>query len=904
MADTSRSLRRAVAVGLVLGMTALSCTPEKVDPGLTAANTHYAQGNFVDALAEYRTFAAAHSGDDDASYYQSRLREGLCLYRLGQYDGAARAFGQVNPDLLIDEGGAREHHLYAGRTALALARRAEPVFLDDSPENAGSIRKLREVARKHLQSAQNAFGLMQARFGEDDFEALLGKGECFFHKAVLENNRQAFQRAGDLLRKCRSVDPEDKRALFFLGRVLQEDLGRGELTQDAAKLMLQALFQDSSANHDFHVAYRDAFSFLREYSNPGAIDTAFENDPDLAKNAQKLVEYVDRYRRHGRHDRSEWGETLIARISEWLETYNSWDADAELLARNVVLADEALRERSGYLDAYRKAIDLLDAVDVTQRDDERYGRVRRIAQQGYVEALLETGESLLEIDETELAREKFGIALDLLKLDDQHFLKNPDELLKRGRSGLGRVEASEHWQTVAMKIQKALVDGDLEQAQKTFDLAKAALGDRKALLGDEIAQLEKEVRDPSITEYVASVSKAEGLAEKPSEALPLYLQALELSETKGWTARQAEMSRAVAQCYFKLGDHQRAIDAISSVATLGRRPTQKDWVLQGKCYYFKRDYKNGCTRFDKVNDKTLLSGVDLRIAGLCYLEDSQLERSREYLEAAPKRDREVVKGLRECYRELFATRSADRDAAPRQLIDILERLTVIDPADHESRRRLGFLLYRVGDDNDDEKAYRQAFDHIVAASRQGFGPRSDAEKEVFSRLVAYFSDYVPLAAGNRWTYRSPAGATREVGVTDQLQQGRFRVVTKMGPNERVETWDDADSVLKRYDAELEAPVELPIKLRTPTDRPVWRYRVRATKYEARVVATGETCVAGGQIYTHCITVKVSSSGGGRDRFYTFAPGVGEVRMKVGEELRYELTRKVVPESEQLDFLSS
>ena len=882
---------------LALAMTAacIGCASgPSGDPRLlNSARTQYDAGNFVDALPAYRKFLSGAGSRGAPDWQRAKMREGICLTQLERFAEAEKAYAQVDAELLENDTDRREQYVNRGRNSLALARITQPVLLEDTPANIGKIRRLKQETRGYLETARDQYSLVLTRIDAADMDALLGKGECFFHIALLDKSRQAFNMAGETLRECLRREPENKRALFFLGRVAQEDLGNGAMTPDAAKKQTQALFVDSAANHDFHVAYRDTFAYLRKFETPVAIDEALADKPELAKATHQLADYLLKYERHGRHSGDAWGQQLVAQIHDWAETYRNYNVETERLANNVERAERILRGAEGvYLSAYEKAVGLLDEVAEEHRGDPNYVDVRRTAQQSWVEALLDTGEQLVQIGETELAETKFRTALDQTL---RPWVRNYAELIGRGQKGLNQVAVFRDWKVVEQRIQSALVAGKLDEAQREFNLAVSQLGDRKATLSRNVEQLRKEVENPAITEYVAFVGKAKQLEDKPSEALAWYLKARDLARQESWPARSVEISRDIAACYYELDDHQHALDAISAVASLGRRPIQSDFVLEGKCLYFKRDYRASAARFDKVTDKTRMNGRELAVAGLAYLKASQFTRAREFLEVAPKTNREVTEGLEECYRELWSELRRDRDASPQEVIDVLESLVSIDPDDYDSQRQLGLLYYERGEQ--DPEAYRLAYQHLVASQEGGAGLGSAKEKDTYHRLVAFFSDYVPLAKGNRWTYRTDTGATRDVSVVDRLQEGRFRVTTAIGSASRTETWDDADSVLKRFDDDLEVPLELPVRLRTPTDRPRWEFRVRATRYTAEVVGIGEQCAIGPEIYENCLRVQVTSSDGGPARDYVFAPNIGEVRMAVGDRMKYELvSRQVKTES--------
>ena len=877
----------ALALSSILFSSCASVSPQD-KKALEETERDFTVGNYVDALQGYRKLAPKFESAGYQEAGSTRLGEIKSLYRLRRYEEASEAFKDLNleelPKPLLHQA-----YLYAGHTEVELGRRAEPSFVEETPLNAQLIKLGQQKATNHYQLARNRYNHILTELDAGDLQALQGKGECFLRLGMLSRSTQLINKGREFLKVCADKKPQDLQVLFLLGKTLQEDLGAGKLIPEAANNILAALKMDREGNYDFHVAYRDILVFVKKYKTPPVLIKALD-DAQMRKSVEHVIEFLAGYLREGRRLEDPWGKELDEQTAAFLKEFQGWSMKKKGLRDNITLAQETIRktDQQFYLDAYRDAMNLLQEVAPEFQSEKDYIETRKEIQEGYVEALLRSVQRLVNIGEWQLAKENNQKALDHAQ---REYVREVASVLLRGQENTKEIQAKEDWHGLSTRIREFLVTTEeFQKAKREYQLSLANFGAEELsfINKEERSAIEKELeKGQEIAELFRLANEGEKQADNPEKALDLFSKAHALAEEHGLPFWQEKLRREIASVYFRQSDFQRCLDQLSELRGL----RHDDILLTAKCYYHQGMDVQAGRHFNRIEDPAVLSAEDQKMAGLTFMKIARelpgFERSRAFLERAPADDPEVKAILRDCYHKLFELMTEEDAADRRPRIDLLTRLTELDPDDFEARRAFGCLLCEIAQETKDIPTYQQAYWHLLAANRGGAGPRNDQEKEWFGRLVACFADYQPLAAGNTWTYTASDGSSRVVEVSGKLDESRYRVQITDATGAYDEVWFDAQRLIKRHNAAQRISEEFPIGLASPDHLASWGYTVRATDYQAKIVATGVECLAGGKLHTNCIQVQVTS-GSGRSRDYFFAAGLGEIKMQ-SSGLSYELS---------------
>lgn len=851
-------------------------------------------GNSIDALKRYSALAASLAPRSESDAAAAQTGEAVCLYQLGRLQEAAAAFAKIKPELLADskfKDARLELHLYRGHTARELGREAEPAFLEDTPENRAEKLRRTQTANAHYQLARSQYSTVLTDLDARNMEALVGSAECLVRLGILGKSPQFFQKAATLLSSC--PDQQEKRVLFFQGRVVQEDLGNGELTLEAAEKISDALLLDRDGNYDFHVAYRDLLILLSPLTTPPKLEAKFQRDPKLLVLVKSFIERLDGYKRQGRRPDGDWGAELDRSLTAYMKEYQGWQNNRTGLKENVVRAYQLIRagQEKVYLEAYREALRLLEVVDPEFQKEEEYIQTRKEIQQGYVLGNIENGKLLTDIGEWDLADSNLN---DALSRCDRNYVKDVDKLLIEAQRAKQQLFVQRSWTTERERLRMLLSEGSFEQAEQQYELVKARYKpEEKPFLDAQFKEFNNEVnKREAIAELIRLYQ--EGLkAPTPTRALELFSDALARANKENLTYWKLRLQREVAGVYYKLDDFQRCLDEMSVLAkNLNDTKVplnQNDYLIAGMSYYQKGDFEQASRNFDEIKDPASLAPGDLKAAGICYLKRSppSPNRARAFLERAASDDPEVRQALKGSYRQLYDSwKKSDRGAA----MEVLISLTALDPQEHEARKDLGILLYQVGKETKDPEVHRQAYQHLVDAARGGAEPQTDEEKECFGRLVACYARYMPLVVGNTWTYKVSDGNTRVVRVTDKVAADRFKVRIEEGSAVSEEVWEEAEAgkCLKRHNAVELVTQEVPIQLYAPDFLPSRKYNVRVTQFHSRVEKTGLVRKVGNQTHSNCMQIRIAT-GPTTYRDVFLAPGVGEIEMRESSNFGYVLS---------------
>ena len=897
----SRARERVTSTGLLLITPVLlwSCAGLTSEQRVTLdnANSARAVGNNVDALSSFQALGDVVRAGAVPEVAEIVGGQAESLFNLGRYAEAAAAFDQLPADAPVPAPVA----LIEARIRRELGRRAEPSFIENTPINAGKIKQAVREATDHYQLARSRYGRVLAE-QPGNFEARVGSGECLLRIGILSKSTQFLSKAREQLESCVS-EQQDKRALFLLGRAIQEDLGNGEAVPAAAEYLFAGLELDRNGSFNYHSAYRDLLAYVEKYTTPPAVEKI--EDETLRTTIETLIQSLDSYHRDGHDPDGDWGSELKARVAAYIDGYQGWYLKKKGLRDNIVLAEEIIRRTDDqfYLDAYRVAMQLLKEVDEEFHTEENYIAARREIQQGYVETLLRSAKRLSEIDEWKLAREYDQEALDHARRE--YVGDSVADILLRGQELSKEIQARERWDAIRVRVRELLATGEHEKARTEYQLAVNNIKpeERTFITTAQREEFEQEVdKGAEIAEMIRLWRQGTD-SPKASESLDHFQKAYQLAVDHNVNFWQERLKREIAATYYKTDQYQLALEMTSQLSEL----SQYDSLLTAKCYHSKQQYADACRHFEKIQDPAVLKPEDQKLAGLSFLkvaqDEAQLERARSFLERAPETDAEVVDALKTCYGKLVEVLKKDPPEDRRPWLNLLTKYTNVDPEAHEARRALGMYLYSQANDTKDFGDYRRAYDALAQAAEGGATPQSEPEKEAYGRLAAMFEDFVPVSKIKSWTYDTSTGDVRTVQVTKTLGGNRYKIRTTQGGQVRDEVWEIASSIFKRMNEKEQQAEQLPIKLSSPDRNPTWKFKIIATEYTAQIYATGVTAVGErtGNRWDNCLQIRVTSdSGASRD--YFFAPEIGEVKMVAGS-FSYELTSSVarVPSEESVQL---
>ena len=867
-----------------------SCLTPEESASLESAGRNYTLGNYSDALGTYTRLAHGLETRGCSEAHLARLREAACLIRLGRHEEAARALERV-PLRELEPELQREFWFADATNSLALGRDTEPVFESDEAEK----RRRKADATALYRKARRSFELV-LETKPDDYEALLGRGLASLRLGILNSDDQFLQMATDTLRLCKSQRDDDKRATFSLGLAILHGPGRGQLTRNAADLMLDALRSDIEGNFDYHEAYFDLLVFLHPFATPPELARGFAQRSDLLPTAGSLVDHLEEYAVRGRVTEGASNQERLQQIRNWLAVHRQWAADERDAKQRVVLANDTIRQGGRpVVDKYTAAMEIVEGVKAPFRSEQAYVDCRGDVQRGYVEVLMRFSDLLTSIRELDSAQRFVQTAM---KRAERPWIADPSPVIIAASTLDSRIEAYRGFDRMTTQCRELIAKDEPEDARRKFDIYELRIkGTPEQVFVDErIAEFRKEIERSG---EVAKISEffdagARERAADPKTALEKLLEAEKLALEANLPAWKEMVQRSLAELYFETGRYQESLETLRRLQQSSTLRKPSDALLQAQCYLRTGEIEGVCTLLGEISDTSFFNDRDKAFAGTSFLafakratkepeRRERLARAREFLEAAAPRDSAVIEARKTCYRELWQSlTSAGGD--PRALENVLESLVLLDPDDRDAHKALAFQLFEKGSSravsgDESDASYRRAYDLLAALDRSGELALTAAEKKTYDRLLACYADFMPLARGNRWVYRTTSGKDLVVSVTAETDGGHFEVEIATGASRRREVWQESRTILKRFDTERMVASEIPIRLLEPTRLPTWSSPILKTTYDARVVATGAVCETPAGTFENCLKIELTDRGAGAKSVYWFAPGVGEVKME-------------------------
>jgi len=904
-------------IALLIGVT-LPVACASVDPGLLAkrarANEEFTGGNFIDAALTYSDLTGTEKRGS-REHREAQLRWALSLYRAGDHGYAKNALLAIDRGSL-DGAERRAVTLAVAGSALHEAREKNPVLVVRRPENKDDYDSRRNSAIVLFQKANQHYNEL-LKWDGNDFDAHLGRAECFLRLAELQDVPTFLRTADKHIRTCKRQRPADVRAIFLGVRIDQENLGLTlesavtelefrDLDASSATDLISAMRTDQALSHDYHVAYRDVFLYARNFRPNG---TAFRiNGGGIDESARRaewvasLVEILDRYQREGRTPQSLWGTESVRMIREFVKDFQR--RSQEGTDRNIQRAVQIALERYD-TESLVEALDLLKEVDEGVRKDNReYMEVRKKVQTSLVKSLHDRAERLVDLQEWDLAErclqqsaaeivEEWWDSVSGTTGDMHSKITGTQERLvavKRQVSRLNNIEAlMRNGDSVTAGHQLADVLQDLPTSAE-------ALRDRAESLAMAVDKIEDADR------IVALQASATNFMEQDrgEEAVAPLRQALEMAGDSGW---RDQIIRDLSLVHYGNGQHDDCLEVLHKE---GFHRELQDDLLVGKCYYQTGRFQSAKEAFAELQELGLYSDVDLetlKFAGLTGYKAGDYRQSKNLLGRLRERldedeaSNEVIEALLDSSQRLYQewTRAGNREQRREEATELLTMILDLDPDDHMHRQQMGLRRYEIAIAENREDLFRRAYDDLVAAAAGGETLEDPQEVEIFGRLTACFGDLMPLASGNTWNYTG-AGEQLVLAIEgDYLEQRRgFPLVSTItrpaGTTTEKGLLRKKDDVIERVFGQGKRE-QYPIPLRAPTSlEQNIIYASKNAKYRSSVTETGIRMTVDDQVYENCVRVviePIDGSGapiGASTDELIMAPGVGIVEWKKGDRL--------------------
>jgi len=660
-----------------------SCLTPEESASLESAGRNYTLGNYSDALGTYTRLAHGLETRGCSEAHLARLREAACLIRLGRHEEAARALERV-PLRELEPELQREFWFADATNSLALGRDTEPVFESDEAEK----RRRKADATALYRKARRSFELV-LETKPDDYEALLGRGLASLRLGILNSDDQFLQMATDTLRLCKSQRDDDKRATFSLGLAILHGPGRGQLTRNAADLMLDALRSDIEGNFDYHEAYFDLLVFLHPFATPPELARGFAQRSDLLPTAGSLVDHLEEYAVRGRVTEGASNQERLQQIRNWLAVHRQWAADERDAKQRVVLANDTIRQGGRpVVDKYTAAMEIVEGVKAPFRSEQAYVDCRGDVQRGYVEVLMRFSDLLTSIRELDSAQRFVQTAM---KRAERPWIADPSPVIIAASTLDSRIEAYRGFDRMTTQCRELIAKDEPEDARRKFDIYELRIkGTPEQVFVDErIAEFRKEIERSG---EVAKISEffdagARERAADPKTALEKLLEAEKLALEANLPAWKEMVQRSLAELYFETGRYQESLETLRRLQQSSTLRKPSDALLQAQCYLRTGEIEGVCTLLGEISDTSFFNDRDKAFAGTSFLafakratkepeRRERLARAREFLEAAAPRDSAVIEARKTCYRELWQSlTSAGGD--PRALENVLESLVLL-----------------------------------------------------------------------------------------------------------------------------------------------------------------------------------------------------------------------------------
>ncbi|MGE3165466.1 MAG: hypothetical protein AB7O52_11215 [Planctomycetota bacterium] len=847
-------------------------------------------GNYEDALAGYETVVAKLRKDEERGERPLiEVRLGECHLKQGNAEAARQQF-----ELVDQQVGAQQYELSTAQAITKslgqaeafceLGRRADPMLEKDSPLSQRERDQRRELARAHFEAALGPFSA--ARALRNDTVATIGLAYSWLRIGLLNDSTSAKRTARELVDQVAQQQDQGDPLLPFCQALLEIEVRGGRrLTPTAYEHLRDAITLDRQHGaFDFHELYRDVFARVRQYPTPAQLDGL---SPEERQVAQSLIEDLRQYLLCGSVPNPNWTAwtQLRSQLTAYFERYDEWVRRERDLEDRIEQASRLVYEqgKDGYLDALAQGLELLEAKPAPDsRQLERYRATRRDVQELYVEALVRRAR--LQIANRFWTEAKKNLTR-ALNFSDREFVSNHQTYIQECQEKLGLIAEHEKFANVRGAVLDKLSQAGKEAAVAELDRAVHTLD--QVMLTQELEALRNTIskeQDLQRFHQLMEDAIAARAASKLENAALKFGEAAALCRAAGLVEEASRAVREQAQAHYESNSPRPAIAVLSTIEL--SRPQDK--VLEGLCHYKNEDFAKAGEAFATAGLEAVKawSGSDpaLKFAGTSLLRAGQLSRAQQFLEAAlAEYDQpEIQEALVTCYRRRLEV----ADIVESEERTLREKLLAVDPDDWESVRRLAFLLYARGPN--DEAAYRRAYELLCRyTGSRSAAPLDLKESKTFAKLVAAYADFAPLRVDEEWRYRTPSA-----------RSFRHRVVAQDGDNYDVELLSDSSPEVQEWlklaqnkELRRRRPAQdtsdfLPIGLRTPEQDPLPR-QVKRDRYgtlTAEVVAIGETTTAAGLPFENCLRVRTYRTPLGEtenrtawQEEYYLAPGIGVVR---------------------------
>ncbi|MFT5050416.1 MAG: tetratricopeptide (TPR) repeat protein [Chlamydiales bacterium] len=901
---------------LVAGLLPVACA--SVDPALVAkrarAENEFTGGNYIDAAITYSDLTEAEK-DGSRERRDAQLRWALSLYRAGDHGYAKNALLAIDRDSL-DGNDRRAVTLAVAGSALHEAREKNPVLVARRPENKDDYDFRRNSAIVLFQKANQHYNEL-LHWDSNDFDAHLGRAECFLRLAELQDVPTFLRTADKHIRACKRQRPGDVRCIFLGVRIGQENLGLAleslvteevfrDLDSSSATDLISALRTDQALSHDYHIAYRDVFLYVRNFRPNGTAQRT--NDGGLSESARRaewvtaLVEILDRYQREGRTPQSLWGTESVRMIRDFVQEFQR--RSQEGTDRNIERAEQIALERYD-TESLVEALGLLKKVDKEVSEGNRkYMDVRKKVQTSLVKSLHDRAERLVDLQEWDLAERCLQqSAAEIVEEWWDSVSGTTGDMHSKITGTQERLVAVKRQVSRLNNIESLMRDGDavtaghqLTDVLEDLPLTAGALRARAESLLMAVDKGEVALRIVELQESAADLT-GQGRAE---EAVAPLREALDMAGESGW---RDQIVRDLSLVHYGNGQHDDCLDVLH---TEGFHRELRDDLLIGKCYYSTGRFNSAKEAFAELQELGLYSDVDLEtleFAGLTGYQSEDYRQSKNLLGRLRERldddqaSEEVIAALLDSSRRLYQewARSSDREQRREEATELLTMILDLDPADLEHRQQMGLRRYEIAIAENRDDLFRRAYDDLVAAHTGGVLLDDPQEVEIFGRLTACFGDLMPLAQGNTWTYSGPDEQLVLTIEGDYLEQRRgFPLVSTIsrpgGTAVERGLLRKEDDVIERVFGQGKRE-QYPIPLRAPTsiDQKII-YTSKNARYRSTVTETGIRMTIDDQVFENCVRVviepidKVGAAISETRDELIMAPGVGIVEWKKGDRL--------------------
>lgn len=883
--------RLSKACGLVLSLLVFvgcASVDEQLENTISESNSFFESGHYEDALAGYQSILAQLREEEHEQRPLIELQVGECYLELGDPQAAVDQFERMDvhqgqEQYELDTNLLHRKCLAHGESLCEGGRRLDPILEPrDNLDNSQNTRRS-EQSKKQFEAAIALFD--QAVGMREDQDSILGLAYAWVRVGLLTNSSSALKVAESWLDRQRDQEGLPPRALLCEALLQSALLGGGKMTPASFRSFGRAVRADrEEGNYDFHEVYREIYARVREYRSPAELQALESDDREMVG---RFVDQLRHYLQCSRVPTEKWPHWLHFRehLGAYLAGYDAWALAERNYRDSVEQAERLIRDQGQvkYLDAFARAMKLLEAVDSEFQQESKYKATRRDVQQLYVEALLEQAKLFAGAQFWDQAD---SLLAQAQQYADRDYIENHQQLIRECAQERNRVREFKKFAQIRADVMKKLASGGKQEALD--HLAGAATNLDAALLAAELDSLRNTIsKEKDLQQFNKLLQEALAHQEgaRLTDAAEKYEEAVELAQSTGLDQQAPEAIRGLARVHYDNGSSKPALAYLDQLTA----QSPDDAILEALCHYREERYGKAGASFARAGLEEVAQWSEepaLRIAGVSLLRSGSAVRAQVFLERAESADPgnpEVREALLECYRQQLES----SQLGTTEERELREKTLELSPNDWPSVRRLALIYFELGEHQED--LYREAYDLFYRYSAASDAPALNQEDAgIYAKLVAAYADYVPLRVDHEWIY--------EIA---QSQERRYRVLSNDGANFDVEVTIGSQAVIQEWlkisaNKELRRRAKrqdleelLPIGLRTPTQVPFPRRRRedRLGAQVAEIVAIGETVRASGRDFHNCLKIRTYRSSNdtpttdGTDWIeeYYLAPEVGIVR---------------------------